>query len=70
MENLQASHNCHFMLEQTVKGYFTGKFVCTICGMKIGKSDLFDSLTLHHSVPGSGQEPSRGLSRSIPEHNR
>ena len=52
------------MLEQTAKGYFTGNFICTFCGLKVAQSQWFDTL----AITSSGRESStvHGLSRTPP----
>ena len=60
MASIDGSHSCHFMLEQNAKGYFTGNFICTYCGLKVAQSQWFDTLT----VTSSEREPSHGLSRA------
>ncbi|HKT34464.1 MAG TPA: hypothetical protein VJR03_06500 [Nitrospira sp.] len=62
MARVDGTHTCHFMLEQNAKGYFTGNFICTYCGLTVAQSQLFDSLT----VTSSGRELSHGLSRTAP----
>lgn len=63
---MDSAHTCHFLLEQNLKGYFTGNFVCTYCGLKVAQSQWFDSL----AVTSSGRESSHGLSRTPPRRNR
>ena len=41
------------MLEQNAKGYFTGNFVCSFCGLKVSQSQWFDNLAVT-----AGREPS------------
>lgn len=65
MASTESSHTCHFMLEQNDKGYFTGNFICTYCGLRVAQSQLFDTLT----VTSPGREPSHGLSRTPPTPN-
>jgi hypothetical protein len=65
MGSVENRHNCHFMLEQNAKGYFTGNFVCSYCGIKVSQSQWFDNLAIT-----AGREPSHGLSRTPPRENR
>ena len=53
------------MLEQNAKGYFTGNFVGSYCGIKVSQSQWFDNLAVT-----AGCEPSHGLSRTPPRQNR
>ena len=61
MASIESNHTCHFMLEQNAKGYFTGNFVCSYCGLKVSQSECFDTLAVT-----AGHEPLRGLSRTPP----
>ena len=54
------------MLEQNVRGYFTGNLICTSCGRKVSQSQWFDTLT----ATSSGRDSSKGLSRTPPGPNR
>lgn len=65
MANTDRAHICHFILEQNAKGYFTGNFVCSYCGLKVAQSQWFNNLTMT-----SGQEPAHGLSRTPPAQDR
>jgi hypothetical protein len=65
MASIDSTHTCHFMLEQNAKGYFTGHFVCSYCGLKVSQSQWLDNLAV---TPG--REPSHGLSRTPPGQAR
>ena len=64
MANVEHTHNCHFMLEQNAKGYFTGNFVCSFCGLKVSQSQWLDNLAV------TAREPSHGLSRTPTRQTR
>jgi hypothetical protein len=44
MGSKEATHTCYFVLEQTVKGYFTGNFICSLCGAKIPQSQWLQNI--------------------------
>lgn len=66
MANTDRAHSCHFILEQNAKGYFTGNFVCSYCGLKVAQSQWFNNFTM----TSSDQEPAHGLSRTPPAQDQ
>jgi hypothetical protein len=44
MANKESKHTCYFVLEQTVKGYFTGNFICSFCRVKIPQSQWLENI--------------------------
>lgn len=44
MNRKPEEHTCDFKLEQTPKGYFTGRYVCTFCDVKISQAQWLDAL--------------------------
>jgi len=44
MGTKESQHRCCFILEQTAKGYFTGNFICSQCGVKIPQSQWLENI--------------------------
>jgi len=53
MREKRVEHICDFKLEQTPTGYFTGRFVCTFCGLKLSQAQWLDTMKPDSNQPGS-----------------